>query len=84
MSAEKFVFKATAFKHGISEADIRKAFECCLFDHVLQGEEQKNLLIGLNRNGFPIEIIYNVLEDETINVFHAMECRKAYLDLLYF
>jgi hypothetical protein len=82
MLEEEFIFKATAFQHGILEADIRKAFEHCLFDHALQGEEDKNLLIGLNRNGFPLEIIYNVLDDETINVFHAMECRKAYLALL--
>jgi len=79
---EKYVFKPTAFKHGKTEADICRAFEQRLFDHALQGEEHKNLLIGLDGNGIPVEVIYNVLDGDVINVFHAMKCRKAYLDLL--
>jgi len=79
---EKFVFKEAAFKHGIVEADILKAFEQRLFDHVLSGEEHKNLLIGLDRNGNPLEIMYNVIEGEVINVFHAMKCRNAYQKFL--
>ncbi|WP_461255383.1 hypothetical protein [Treponema sp. R80B11-R83G3] len=78
MLEEQFVFKNTAFKHGIVEADIRHAFEQRLFDHALIGEEYKNLLIGLDRNGNPLEIMYNVIEGEIINVFHAMKCRNAY------
>ncbi|MDR3123246.1 MAG: hypothetical protein LBU16_05660 [Treponema sp.] len=75
---EEFVFKPTAFKHGIVEEDIRKAFEQRVFDHAMPGEEHKNLLVGLDRNGNPLEILYNVLEGDVINVFHAMKCRKAY------
>ena len=82
MLEEKFVFKETAFKHGIVEADILKAFEQRLFDHVLSGEEHKNLLIGLDRNGNPLEIMYNVIEGEVINVFHAMKCRSTYRKFL--
>jgi hypothetical protein len=41
---EEFIFKPTAFKHGILEADIRKAFEQRVFDHAMPGEEYKNLL----------------------------------------
>jgi hypothetical protein len=44
----------------------------------MHGEEHKNLLIGFDRNGNPLEILYNILEGDTINVFHAMQCRKAY------
>jgi uncharacterized DUF497 family protein len=76
-------FSQSAFKHGISEADIRKAIEQRLFDHAMPGEEHKNLLIGLDRNGNPLEIIYNVREDDVINVFHAMKCRKAYRVFLH-
>jgi len=79
---DKIVFKAAAFKHGIVKADIYKAFEQRLFDNALNGEEHKNLLIGLDRNGNPLEIMYNILDGEAINVFHAMKCRKAYLDFL--
>ena len=82
MLEERFIFKETAFKHGVVEADILNAFEQRLFDHALSGEEHKNLLIGLDRNGNPLEIMYNVIEEEVINVFHAMKCRNAYQKLL--
>ena len=72
----------SAFKHGIGEADIRNAFKRRLFDNAMPGEEHKNLLIGLNRSGNPLEIIYNVPGDEIIKVFHAMKLRKAYYGLL--
>ncbi|MDR1325868.1 MAG: hypothetical protein LBK00_07530 [Treponema sp.] len=62
---EEFIFKPAAFKHGILEADIRKAFDEYVFDHVIHGEEDKNLLIGFDRNGNPLEILYNVLKDMT-------------------
>ena len=75
---EEFVFKPSAFKHGIVEDDIRSAFKWRVFDYIMPGEENKNLLIGLARNGALLEIIYNVLEGNVINVFHAMKCRKAY------
>ena len=77
---EEFIFKQSAFKHGIEEADIRHAFQRRVFDYCM--EEDKNLLIGLARNGILIEIMYNVLSDNIINVFHAMKCRKSYLVLL--
>jgi hypothetical protein len=79
---EDIIFKPTAFKHSVAEADIRFAFGRPLFDHVMPGEEEKSLLIGLDRSGNPLEILYNVLDGGTINVFHAMRCRKAYLALI--
>jgi uncharacterized DUF497 family protein len=79
---EEFVFKQSAFKHGISEGDIRNAFRQRMFDHSLTGEENKNLLLGLAQDGSLLEVIYNVLDDDVINVFHAMKCRKAYFSLL--
>jgi hypothetical protein len=48
----------------------------------MPGEEYKNLLLGLARDGRLLEIIYNVFDGNVINVFHAMKCRKAYLALL--
>jgi hypothetical protein len=76
--AEIYIFKQAAFKHGLTETQIRKVFDCPVFDHTMPGEEQKNLLIGFDSNGTPIEILYNILDDNRINVFHAMKCRKAY------
>ena len=79
---EHFIFKPSAFKHDITEADILNAFERRLVDFAMPGEEHKNLLIGLARNGSLLEIIYNVLDNDVINVFHAMKCRKAYYVLI--
>ena len=79
---EEFVFKQSAFKHGILEADIRNAFKQRVLDYSIPGEEHKNLLLGLARDGSLLEIMYNVLDGDVINVFHAMKCRKAYFALL--
>jgi hypothetical protein len=79
---EKFIFKPSAFKHGILKADIVKAFEQRVFDHAMPGEEHKNLLIGFDSNGNPLEILYTEQEGDRINVFHAMKCRKTYLVFL--
>ena len=79
---EEFVFKQSAFKHGIVEADIRNAFQRRLFDYAMPDEEHKNLLLGLARDASLLEVMYNVLDGNVINVFHAMKCRKAYYTLL--
>ena len=79
---EEFVFKQSAFKHGIAEPDIRNAFRQRMFDYAMPGEEHKNLLLGLALDGSLLEIMYNVLDGDVINVFHAMKCRKAYFALL--
>ena len=79
---EEFIFKQSAFKHGIVEADICNAFKQRMFDNSMHGDENKNLLLGLARDGSLLEIMYNVLNGSVINVFHAMKCRKAYMALL--
>jgi len=71
----------SAFKHGITEADIRFAFDNILFDHPIAQQEEKNLLIGLDKQLNPIEIIYNEINNDTVNVFHAMKCRKAWRNI---
>ena len=53
-----------------------------MLDLAMPDEEHKNLLLGLARDGSLLEIMYNVLDRDIINVFHAMKCRKAYLALL--
>jgi len=71
----------SAFKHGVTEEDIRFAFDNKLFDHPVANQEEKNLLIGLDKRLNPIEILYNEVDEHTANVFHAMKCRKAWRDL---
>jgi len=79
-------FNSSAFKHGVSEADIRWAFDTAKYDGWFnKGYEQdkdKYLLIGFDRSGNPLEILYNLIDDYSINVFHAMKCRNIYYHLI--
>ena len=75
-------FNEAAFKHGVSEADIRYAFSHAVFDHPVAGEEEKSLLIGFDTKANLLEILYNVMGEQRINVFHAMKCRKTWRSLV--
>jgi hypothetical protein len=78
-------FCQSAFKHGISETDIRWAIDTVKYDGCLDGDEKaenKRLLIGFDRNANPIEIYYNILDHNTVRVFHAMKCRNIHKHLL--
>jgi hypothetical protein len=79
-------FSPSAFKHGCTEADIRWAFDTEKYDGWFKdgGVQIKDqyLLIGFDRNGNPLEILYNIIDDKTINVFHAMKCRSIYYHLI--
>lgn len=68
----------SAFKHGVTLDDIRIAFATAAYDLPVEGDEEKRLLIGFNRLGNPLEILYNELDDGRINIFHAMPCRSIY------
>ena len=85
-------FSPSAFKHGITEMDIRMArhsfgmtIDNVLYDERLDdsdGEYEINaryLLIGFDRNANPLEILYNVIDDDTLKVFHAMKCRNIFM-----
>jgi hypothetical protein len=74
--------KPSAFKHGVTEADIHWAFFTARYDLPVEGDEDKRLLIGFNCVGNPIEILYNELDDGRINVFHAMPCQKMSISFL--
>ena len=76
------VCKPSAFKHGVTEADIYWAFSTARYDLPVEGDEEKRLLIGFNIVGNPLEIMYNELDDGRINVFHAMPCQSIYIPLL--
>jgi hypothetical protein len=78
----EFIFRQTAFKHNVSEADIRHAFKTCVYTGQFEERENVYLLIGFNMNANPIEILYNNVDDKTVNVFHAMPCQKRFLSLV--
>jgi hypothetical protein len=80
-------FNSEAFKHGAGEADIRRAFDTAVYDGLLDEADDddardKYLLIGFDRKANPLEVLYNVMGDHHVNVFHAMPCRNIYHHLL--
>ena len=79
------IYNQSAFKHGFTKADIEWAFLHPIRNGLLEDYENKYLLIGFDTRGNPIEIMYNRIDDERVNVFHAMKCRKGFLphDMLH-
>jgi len=75
-------FNPSAFKHGISEEDIRTAIERFVYNEIMEDDEEKHLLLGFDTHANLLEIIYNKIDEQTINIFHAMKCRKAYYSLV--
>ena len=73
-----YIFHESAFKHGIVEVDIRTAFTRPLFDGILEDHDNKFLLTGFDTCGNVLEIMYNLVDEQTAYVFHAMRCRKAF------
>ena len=66
----------SAFKHGVTISDIDCALAVPLVDRLMEGHINKYLAIGFNLKGNLLEIMYNLVDEDTVNVFHAMNCRK--------
>ena len=75
-------FNPSAFKHGITEAAIRHAIINVIYDDIWDDAADKHLLMGFDNNGDLLEIMYNDIDEHSINVFHAMKCRSIYYRLL--
>ena len=65
----------------ISEEDILQALAFPLVDRLMPEYRNKYLLIGFDRKGNLLEIMYNIRSDGGYNVFHAMKCRKEFYHL---
>jgi hypothetical protein len=48
----------------------------------MEDDGEKHLLLGFDTHANLLEIIYNKIDEQTINIFHAMRCRKAYYSLV--
>ena len=70
----------SANKHGQSRKDILYALERSIYDETLETDPNKTLSIGYDGNANLLEVIFHVLSDEHIVVFHAMPCRKYYIE----
>ena len=75
-------FIPSAFKHKYTEANIRHAILNYIYDDVFADEPEKHLLIGFDNNANLLEIMYNVIDEQNLKVFHAMRCRDEFLPLL--
>ena len=75
-------FNPSAFKHGVSEVDIRRAIDRFIYEDPLEDFANKYLLLGFDTKGTLLEVMYNHIDADAINVFHAMPCRKSFYSLL--
>jgi len=75
-------FTQSAFKHNISEEDIRHALLHPVYDEMQDSDNDKHLLLGFDRSMNMLEIAYNVIDEQTFKVFHAMKCQSFYYKLL--
>ena len=73
------IYNKSAFKHGFTEADVEWAFMHPICNGLLEDYENKYLLIGFDTRGNPIEVMYNRIDGDRVNVFHAMKCRRDLL-----
>jgi hypothetical protein len=75
-------FNESAFDHGYTKEDIRQAMLNWKFDDADADNPEKHLLIGFDGKGRLLEIVYNVIDESSVNVFHAMKCQRKYYHLL--
>ena len=78
----EIVYKQSAFKHDVTESDILWAFNTAKYDRLVEGFDNKYLLLGFNTRGNLLEVMYNDLGENKVSVFHAMPCRNALRSLL--
>ena len=74
------IITPSANKHGVSNDNILFGLEQCVYDEVLENEPNKTLAIGFDKNGELIEIIFSIVSESKIVVFHSMKCRKTFIE----
>ncbi|GHT72450.1 hypothetical protein FACS1894110_26830 [Spirochaetia bacterium] len=83
----EIVCRESAFKHHLTEADIRHAADLwsdatARYDGPVEDFDNKYILIGFDTKANPVEILYNEFGDNGKNVFHAMPCQGMFYHLL--
>jgi hypothetical protein len=76
-------FTQSAFKHGVTEVDIRHAFTNPRYDGPIEETNESNryIRLGFDTSGNLLEILYNEYDDH-VCIFHAMKCRSIFFNLL--
>ena len=75
-------FNEAAFRHDVSKEDIVHALKTKIHDFTISEFPEKNLVIGFDHAGNPLELLYNPVDDNTIIVFHAMKARKSTIEMI--
>ena len=66
----------------MSEEDILNATTNFLYDGSMDNDENKRLLLGFDTRCNLIEVMYEVIDEARINIFHAMKARKALVEMV--
>jgi len=61
-------FNEAAFRHNIKREDILCALKNRIYAASIDGLSEKYAVIGFDRAGNPLEIMYNLTDDDTITV----------------
>jgi hypothetical protein len=72
-------FTESAFRHNISKEDILHAIKTRLRDSSIPSLSEKHAAIGLDRALNELEIMYNQIDDDTIQIFYAMRLRSSFI-----
>jgi hypothetical protein len=75
-------FVPSAFKHGITREEIYHVLNNAEYDDVLDDDNKKHLVLGFDSKTNLLEILYNVIDEQTVKVFHAMKCTQTFRALL--
>jgi hypothetical protein len=81
--ADNILYVKSAFKHGYTQDDIERAIETKIYEDTLKGEDDIYVIIGFDTVANPIEVFYNIIDGETIKVFHAMSLRDKIAAQMY-
>ena len=69
---------ASAFKHGISEKEIKHAYDNAISSITLEEFPPKVMLFGFDTKGQALEIGYFINDNGDEIIMHAMKLRKVY------
>jgi len=75
-------FNEAAFRHSIKKEDILSALKTKIYAVAIEEFPEKYLVVGFDRAGNPIELMYNPIDDDGIYVFHAMKLRNSFIEML--
>jgi len=74
----------SALKHDCAREDVSHAYDMALYANLLDedADPPKLLVVGPDSAGNLLELIGAEFENGDVWIWHAMSCRRQYLDLL--